>query len=284
MAKDWVIKAIERRKSCRSYTEQELDEQTRSQLLVELSRELPGPFGHSIRLQLLEAVFSAAEGGRRLGTYGVIRNARHFIAGAIDPNEPGVLEDYGHALERVILRATALGLGTCWLGASFQRGLFEEVIGAAENQRVAAVTPVGYMASRRSLVDATMVWMAGSKKRKPWSELFFEAELGRPLDERDARAYAGALEMLRLAPSASNLQPWRVVHDAPRRAWHFFLQRSRGYVKLAAVDLQRIDMGIAMLHFEMSCDALSLRGTWQDLECSGIGGRNVYVRSWVESA
>jgi len=60
--------------------------------------------------------------------------------------------------------------------------------------------------------------------------------------------------MVRIAPSASNKQPWRIVKI--EGAWHFFLERTKGYgdgiifklLKLA--DIQRLDMGIAMCHFE----------------------------------
>jgi hypothetical protein len=49
--------------------------------------------------------------------------------------------------------------------------------------------------------------------------------------------------------------------------WHFYLRRGRGYGqglsgKLMAADLQRVDMGIAMCHFELTARQLGLQGQW----------------------
>ena len=74
------------------------------------------------------------------------------------------------------------------------------------------------------------------------------------------------LEVVRWAPSASNKQPWRVVRG--RKRWHFYLARTKGYgkglltslVKLA--DLQRVDMGIAMCHFELAAREAGIEGRW----------------------
>ena len=72
--------------------------------------------------------------------------------------------------------------------------------------------------------------------------------------------------MVRLGPSASNKQPWRVVkHD---RYWRFYLRRTPGYREdlikriLDLCDLQRLDMGIAMCHFELAAREMGLKGKW----------------------
>ena len=46
-----------------------------------------------------------------------------------------------------------------------------------------------------------------------------------------------------------NKQPWRVVLDG--RGAHFYEQRSRGYVSDAGWDVQKIDLGIALCHFDL---------------------------------
>jgi nitroreductase len=73
--------------------------------------------------------------------------------------------------------------------------------------------------------------------------------------------------MVRIAPSASNKQPWRIVQTG--NAWHFYLQRTKRYGKgtllfkfLRLADLQRVDMGIAMCHFELTARSLGLQGHW----------------------
>lgn len=99
--------------------------------------------------------------------------------------------------------------------------------------------------------------------------------------------YAIPLEMARLAPSASNKQPWRVVKDGSR--WHFYLQRTSGYqerrlVKFSTVaDLQRIDMGIAMCHFDLSARELGLQGHWKvdEPKIDKPDELTDYIASWL---
>ena len=56
--------------------------------------------------------------------------------------------------------------------------------------------------------------------------------------------------MVRLAPSAVNKQPWRAV--AYDNAVHFYLKRSKGFNHNEKLDMQMIDMGIALCHFDLT--------------------------------
>jgi nitroreductase len=51
--------------------------------------------------------------------------------------------DVAIALEHLILAATEVGLGTCWIGA-FKEKLVKDILGVPENVRVVALTPLGY--------------------------------------------------------------------------------------------------------------------------------------------
>lgn len=53
--------------------------------------------------------------------------------------------DIAIALEHLILAATELGLGTCWIGA-FKEKLVKDILLVPENIRVVALTPLGYAA------------------------------------------------------------------------------------------------------------------------------------------
>jgi hypothetical protein len=74
------------------------------------------------------------------------------------------------------------------------------------------------------------------------------------------------LEMVRLSPSASNKQPWRIVKEKKKNVFHFFIKRNKMYKKnielLQLSDLQRIDIGIAMCHFELTAQEANLKGKW----------------------
>lgn len=63
------------------------------------------------------------------------------------------------------------------------------------------------------------------------------------------------LEMIRLAPSAVNKQPWRMV--VMDDVVHFCLQRSKNFGG-GKIDMQKIDMGIALCHFELMAKELGI--------------------------
>jgi nitroreductase len=237
------------------------------------------PFGSRVRIVLAEGM-EAASGGVR-GTYGVVRGAGAFLVGALDTGG-GRCEDFGYLFEAVILGVTSLGYGTCWLGGTFSRGIFAEAVRLGPDEIIPAVSPVGVPAGRRSAVDRLIAAAAGSSSRMPFSRLFFRDGFDSPMNERHAGPYATALEMVRLAPSSSNRQPWRVLmRDG---AFHFYLRRTPLYSLLfGAVDLQLVDMGIAMYHFERTCIEEGLAGTWRagDPRIPGVPHELEHVVSFV---
>jgi hypothetical protein len=138
------------------------------------------------------------------------------------------------------------------------------------------------------MVDRVIRWGAGSKQRKSWSELFWDGEKATPLSQDQAGCFATALEMVRLAPSASNRQPWRCLKAG--ETIHFFLQRFPGYRSITVNDFQRIDMGIAMAHFDLAMRTSGDEGRWHVLEpplsgdapvrCPDAWQRCEYLVSW----
>jgi nitroreductase len=256
---------VRRRRSCRKYEKTPLADEARRSLTDFLATNRNGPLGGQARFMLVAATAGDRAALRGLGTYGLIDGAAGFIVGAVERGS-GDLEDYGYLMERAILRATDLGLGTCWLGGSFSKSGFARRIGLTEGELLPAVAAVGYPVDDGSSRDRIR-WMAGSNFRRPPEELFFDAAFGAPLSATAAGAYAAPLEMVRWAPSASNRQPWRIVRTLT--GWHFHLARTKGYGKgtlvfslLRLADLQRVDMGIAMCHFELAAREAGLDGSW----------------------
>lgn len=257
-----VIDLIQNRSSRRSYESRPLSAQLREEILQYLEAQTSGPLGHKTRFCLIEKNDPAILDNVRLGTYGFIKNARSFIVGTVIPGEKH-WEDYGYLLEKIILKMTDLELGTCWMGGTFKRSEFGKTINVLENEVIPCITPVGHFTVKRSLRDKIIRWGAKSHSRKTWENLFFESDLKSHLKRDSLGEYAVVLDMVRLAPSASNKQPWRVVHQGDQ--FHFFLQRTPNYAgHIKSADLQRVDIGIAMSHFELTARDLGLNGIWED--------------------
>jgi hypothetical protein len=280
-----VKKLIKQRYSCRTYDDMPIAEAKRQKLAGFMDSLETGPFGAPVRFKLIAASEEDRRALKGLGTYGNIRGATGFILGAVGSGKKN-LEDFGYRMEEVVLFATSIELGTCWLGGFFTKSSFARRMGMQEGWVMPSVAATGYIADRRSLVDRVIRRGAGSVRRKPWEALFFENRFSLPLSEEAAGPYAEPLEMVRLAPSASNRQPWRVIKDGG--VWHFYLQRTPGYGegltgRFMAADLQRVDMGIAMSHFEFTADELGLAGEWtvQEPAIEKPGERTEYVVSWL---
>ncbi|HPN87619.1 MAG TPA: nitroreductase family protein, partial [Smithella sp.] len=144
------------------------------------------------------------------------------------------------------------------------------------------VSPVGYAAGRRSLTERLLRGFAGSDHRLPWPELFFSGNASTPLNVEVAGPYAEALENVRLAPSASNKQPWRIIFEPAQGAFLFYLSRSAGYRHLRDVSLQEIDMGIALCHFDLTVKALGIPGSWRQDDTAPKIKSWEYMATWQE--
>jgi hypothetical protein len=281
-----ISEIIKARFSCRTYQKSPIEEHTRHQLAEFATSTTDGPLGSQARFELVAATAQDRAALKGLGTYGFIKGATGFLIGAtVDADKN--LEDFGYLMERVILFATDLRLGTCWLGGSFTKSSFAAKISARDDELVPAVASVGYIAQRRRTLDSVIRLGAGSDSRKPWQRLFFEGRFGQPLSREAAGTYALPLEMVRLGPSASNKQPWRIVKDGS--LWHFYLQRTKGYhdgtltKSWTVADMQRIDMGIAMCHFELTANELGLQGRWALVEPAipNLDELTEYTASWI---
>lgn len=274
-----MVEAVRQRISVRTYAGRPI-EADKKQAVVDLLRaNTEGPFGQAVRLALVDFAEIEREEVRKLGTYGVIRGARLYIVSAVKEGR-GAMEDLGYCFEKVILGATSLGLGTCWMGGTFRRSSFARRIGASEGEIVPAVSPVGYAGDGRSVAEVLLRRFAGSDGRKPWRELFFDGGMATPLAKEAASSYATALECVRLGPSASNNQPWRVLRQGDG-IFHFYLKRTPGYDKLMrSVDLQLVDMGIALSHFELAARETGHAGGWMHSAPDLEAGSLMYILSW----
>ncbi len=191
----------------------------------------------------------------------MIRGAPLYILGAVK-DVKGSQIDLGYCLEKIILEATAMGLGTCWLGGTFRRSSFARQMELAEDELLPAITPVGYPAESAAIQDRIVRAGARSTRRKPWSQLFFSVDEKTPLTEDAAGAYRNALEAVRLAPSAKNRQPWRIVRDR-EGSYRLYLKEDQFYNRiLGKIKMQHLDMGIAMSHFELAAREQGINGRW----------------------
>ncbi|MHC1709391.1 MAG: nitroreductase family protein [Methanomassiliicoccales archaeon] len=91
--------------------------------------------------------------------------------GSTDLNDlPYYMWDSALAMHNLVLAATDMGLGTCYL-AAYKEDKVKELLGIPENIRVVCMTPLGYPAEKVSLGEKLTKAVTGSSKRKPLTEV-----------------------------------------------------------------------------------------------------------------
>ena len=156
-------------------------------------------------------------------------------------------EKVGYYGQELVLFATRLGLGTCWVAGTYDARSLSVAPGPGE--KLWDVIPMGY-AQEKTPRKQTMI-RAAIRRRSRKLESFVESET--PFADLPDWVKRGA-EAVSLGPSAVNQQPFNVV-------W----RDDRVFAKLwkNGHGLGCNDMGIAKKQFEVGAAACGVKGTWQ---------------------
>lgn len=263
------MEEIKKRRSVRTYEDKEIDQDTKNKISLFLA-DLEKHYESKYKFPFVDLTMEG-----KVGTYGVIKGANAYIGGVL--LKDGNLLELGYLFEKIILYLTSLDLGTCWLGGTFKRDDFTKSMNLKDNERLLITSPVGYIQEKMSLKEKSMRVLAQSDKRKDFDLLFFDENLD-PLYHDDLKDYLRALEMVRIGPSASNKQPWRIIKADGK--FNFYLCRTPDYAKSLDYDIQLIDMGIAKYHFEKSLKEMNIEGEWTKLENPRFYKSLEYICSW----
>ncbi|MCH5231235.1 MAG: hypothetical protein J1F43_05505 [Muribaculaceae bacterium] len=226
-----IIEAIKERRSVRSYNGEPLSPELKSDL-VKAINDSYSPFGGSVTIRLKSFDL---KGDFKPSTYGVIKGASDFFLLGIGEDENSALSA-GFKFEQVVLKAWEMGLGTCWIAATFKGSQFDNGEDWPKGESLKIISPVGFPEKQR-FTEKLMRLTVGSNKRKPFSELFFREDFKNPLEPDNK--FGESLEMLRLAPSSTNSQPWRVLVKDDKVMFYY---KPKGPVSV-------LDMGIGICHF-----------------------------------
>ena len=167
---------------------------------------------------------------RRLPFVDPVRGTKKYCAVIVDDAIPNALIHAGVSGEAFVLEAAALGLGTCWV-AAFKRGGAN--VPLEEGEKIKAVIAFG-IPGENGL----------PRRRKRLSEICTPDPADWPL-----WAY-NAAECVRVAPSAVNLQPWRLAYAG------------RTLSLSAARAGAGLDLGIALLHLSLGVGDKPHRICW----------------------
>ena len=233
---DNMEKLVRERRSVRTFDGRELTAEDKEKLCNYIAN-IDNPYGLPIEFNLLP----------KMGCPVVV--GTDLYIGAKMKVAPHLNEAFGYAFEKLVLYAQSLGIGTVWIGGTMDRGAFEKAMELAEDEVMPCVSPLGYPAKKMSVREKMMRKGVKADSRFLFEEIAFWNSFDTPLTADAAGKLFLPIETVRLAPSAVNKQPWRIV--VADDVAHFYLQRSKNFGG-GRIDMQKIDMGIALCHFELT--------------------------------
>lgn len=206
-----IATMIPRRRSVRAYRAERIDNAVLADLLRYMAGLVPLIPGVKVEGRIIPT-----DHGNFLQKW----KTPHFIAIFSDGSDDGLL-NVGFMYQQLDLYAQSMGLGTCWVGL----GSLTDKEPVPEGMKLAVMMAIG-------IPDEVPERTAADFRRKPMQEIS---------DRPDDR-----LEALRLAPSATNSQPWFVTHEGDtlhlyREELGLIKQRTHGR-------MNKIDMGIGLCH------------------------------------
>lgn len=236
-----ITEHIRNRRSVRTYDGRELDKNDIGQLTA-FTQTIENPYKIAVDSKFM----NAKEYGLNCP---VVVGTDLYVGGKIKCTENASVA-FGYSFEMLVLYAQSMGIGTVWLGGTMNRSAYEEAMELDSDEIMPCASALGYPAKKMSLRESMMRKGVKADERLTFEELFFDGSFDKPLSKEKADKWAEALEMVRLAPSAVNKQPWRVV--VADNTVHFYLKRSKGFARTSKLDMQMIDIGIALCHFDLT--------------------------------
>ena len=274
-----IIDVIKKRRSVRTFKKEELSNDVIEKIKEYLNdMKCDNPyFNADIRYEIIESKKGTEI--EKLGTYGIFKNAKKFIGVIVDNKNIPLLE-VGYYFEKIILYLTEIGVGNCWVAGTFNREQFNSAFKIKDDELLLIVCPIGYESKRKSTREKMFRSLGGFNKRKKREELFFNETFDNPLDLDIDKEYNESLEMVRIAPSAINKQPWRIVYKDNN--YHFFKTKNEN--SKHPYDISIVDLGIAAYHFYITNKEYNLSGYFKKLDNLEINGKEdlEYMFSWIK--
>lgn len=167
-------------------------------------------------------------------SYGMFSGVRSLILLKGSANDPHLLEKCGYYGEKLVLEATQLGLGTCWVAGTYDTN--SPIFKTETGEKMVCVLTVGTVASEKSFGEKLIYKLAHRKTKA--LENFYET------DEITPEWFLKGIAAVQKAPSAMNTQKVHLTYH--KTQVHIHIPNS--------YQMDLVDLGIAKYHFEVATD------------------------------
>jgi hypothetical protein len=209
-----ILEAVRSRHSVRSYTEKLI----KAEAVDELTKEVAACNKESgLHIQLVTNEPEAFSG--IMAHYGKFSGVRNYIA-LVGQKGPDLDEKSGYYGERLVIKAQQLGLNTCWVALTFNKGKSRCKVDKGE--KLVCVISLGY----------------GSTQGKPHKSKPVETLCNAAESAPDW--FRQGMELALLAPTAVNQQKFMIC-----------LSGNQVSAKATGGFYSKVDLGIVKYHFEL---------------------------------
>ncbi|MDH8678254.1 nitroreductase family protein [Fusibacter bizertensis] len=224
------LEAIQTRISRRNYISKKIEKD-----LVDhfINRIIDFNHDSGLTISFIENASKAFDGLSK--SYGMFKGVRSLIVLKGPSSDIHLKEKCGYFGELLVLEATKLGLGTCWVAGTFDKK--DPLFNCQDGEQLVCVIPIGYNEVKNSFGEK-VIRKLSHRRSKDLEEFYSVLEP----ETKIPTWFIEGIKAVMLAPSAMNSQPvyFEVSGD-----------------KIAACTADRkgtdlVDLGIAKLHFELA--------------------------------
>lgn len=234
------IDSIDKRKSRRTYIDEDLRETEVSPILY-LIDDINRNTGFNIKY--ISDCKDGLSGFK--ASYGMISGVKSFIALVGNKDIKNYKEWLGYYGEMLVLEASSLNLGTCWIGGTFNRDICESKIIKNHNEELVCIIAIGhvkdYLSHKEKLIKGF------SKKESNLEDILIHSD-------KDIEPWieAGMKSVIK-APSALNKKPVKYKWED---------NKIKAFVDKSNYGYECIDLGITLLHFQVGALSKGYEGSW----------------------
>ncbi len=227
------LSAIQIRSSRRTYTDQPIEGAK-----VKRLNEMIYQFNNEASLHLQLVLNNGDAFSKFNKSYGLFKGVKNYIT-LIGKKDKHVFEKMGYFGEKLVLEATCMGLGTCWVGGTFDKDAI--ACNVLEDEVFYGIIAIGNVAETKTFKERTISKLTHRKTKS--IEEFYESDLQIP------EWFINGIKAAQKAPSAMNGQPVKFYYKSGKVTGKI----------LDNLDYRKVDLGIAKYHFELGAGG----GHWE---------------------
>lgn len=239
LKKEWHS-AINFRTSRRAYIDKELGEfevNRITSLINEVNKE------GNLKIQFIKDGSKLMNGFK--ASYGMISGAKSFIALVGNKNIKNLKNRVGYYGEFIVLECTNLGVGSCWLGGTYDKEECKKHISLSKDDELVCIICLGYVNKDKSLKEKLISKLSMNTMDK---NKFLISQ-----DQVPDWVNSGVDSAIK-APSALNKKPV---------SYSFINGKLKAFITKGNHGFEAVDLGIAMSHFQLGALSNGVYGKWE---------------------